>query len=77
MRIVGFGFNCVPPEDILGALNSITTDMGLTDALRQEGVELVAYANLQAYARKFFDTGYQTDHNRHNSPSSRLAMHKE
>ena len=51
MNIVGFGFNCVPPDDILLALEAIAEDKRVTQTLKEEGVQLVAYANLQAYAR--------------------------
>ena len=64
MKIVGFGFNCVPPEDIVAGLQSIADDEKLSKNLKESGIRLVAYANLQEFARHFFDTGYSTDHKR-------------
>ena len=75
LKIVGYGFSCVPPEDILSTLNEMARDEGLFEAFQIENVELVAYANLQVYARKLFDTGYCTDHKRHSSPSSRFRIY--
>jgi len=64
MNIVGFGFNCVPPEDIVAGLQAIADDEKLTNSLKESGIRLAAYANLQEFARQFFDTGYSTDHKR-------------
>ena len=35
MNIVGFGFNCVPPEDIVTGLQAIADDERLTNSLRE------------------------------------------
>ena len=42
MNIVGFGFNCVPPDDILLALEAIAEDKRVSATLKEEGVQLVA-----------------------------------
>jgi len=46
INLCGVGFNCVPPEEILASLQSLTHDSQLTHRLASAGVKICAYANL-------------------------------
>ena len=46
MNIIGLGFNCADPEQILFALRSVQADANLRQQLKSHGIRLAAYANV-------------------------------
>eukprot|EP00854_Cymbomonas_tetramitiformis_P019213 gene19213-22967_t len=55
--IEAFGFNCAPPEVILESLEAVRA-AGLDRRLREEGVALVAYANIVDHGDLGHDQGF-------------------
>ena len=61
MNIIGLGFNCADPDQILSALRSVQADANLHQQLKSHGIRLAAYANVLDMS-PYQGVGYGSSH---------------